>query len=140
MRPRVSRLSRLSGRWTASDTLDDLTVAKLLPRIGCLKTAPGCRTRLGLMDNDRAQRRARQARPYEYDTGMERPADFRSKLRRNREERRRLLTRGERIFGWTFAFLPAVGAVVAVLLLLGGSAPRAIGIGLLILALLVAAT
>jgi hypothetical protein len=71
---------------------------------------------------------------------MERPADFRSKLRRNREERRRLLTRGERIFGWTFAFLPAVGAVVAVLLLLGGSAPRAIGIGLLILALLVAAT
>jgi hypothetical protein len=64
-------------------------------------------------------------------------SDLRSNLARQREERRRLLTRGERIFGWSFSVLPPLVVLGAVLLLLAGTGPvRDVGIGLLVLALL----
>jgi hypothetical protein len=57
-------------------------------------------------------------------------------LRRGREERRRLLTRKERIFAWVLAFLPSLLGLLGAVLLIGGTgAAQAIGIALLALAL-----
>lgn len=58
--------------------------------------------------------------------------------RRLREVRRKRLTRGERILGWSLALGPSALAVVAVALLLFGHA-RTVGIALLIVALVVMA-
>ena len=65
-------------------------------------------------------------------------ANMREKMRRNREARRRVLTRGERIFGWSFSMLPPVLVFFAVVLLIDGG-PRFAGIALLILGLLMLA-
>ena len=59
-------------------------------------------------------------------------------LRRLREVRRKRLTRGERILGWTLALGPGVLVVVAVALLLLDHA-RTVGIGLLVVALVLMA-
>lgn len=59
-------------------------------------------------------------------------------MRRLREVRRRRLTRGERILGWTLALGPSVLVIVAVALLLFDYA-RAVGVALLIVALVVMA-
>ncbi len=59
-------------------------------------------------------------------------------MRRLREARRKRLTRGERILGWTLALGPGVLVVIAVALLLFDHA-RAVGIALLIVALIVMA-
>jgi ABC-type transport system involved in cytochrome bd biosynthesis fused ATPase/permease subunit len=64
-------------------------------------------------------------------------SNLRRNLARQREERRRLLTRGERVFGWSFSVLPPLVVVGAVLLLLTATgAARDVGIGLLLVALL----
>lgn len=62
-------------------------------------------------------------------------------MRRNREARRELLTRGERAVGWLLAFLPTILLVGAIALLISGhgAAAHALGIALLILTLVVAA-
>jgi hypothetical protein len=62
-------------------------------------------------------------------------------LRRGREERRRLLTRGERVVAWSAVLLPAVVVLVAVLVLAGGAggAVRVVCVGLLIVGLVVMA-
>jgi hypothetical protein len=72
-----------------------------------------------------------------YDTRVD-LGDFGSTLRRNREERRRLLKRNERFVGWTLALAPSILVVVGVLVLLNGSS-RALGIGLLLVGLVVIA-
>jgi len=60
-------------------------------------------------------------------------------LRQDREERRRLLTRGERMFAWSLALLPSVLVPLGVALLVWtAGAGHAIGIALLIVSLLVA--
>ncbi|MGA2452856.1 MAG: hypothetical protein ABSG93_05000 [Solirubrobacteraceae bacterium] len=59
-------------------------------------------------------------------------------MRRLREVRRKRLTRGDRILGWTLALGPGVLVVIAVALLLFDHA-RAVGIALLIVALVVMA-
>jgi hypothetical protein len=59
-------------------------------------------------------------------------------MRRLREIRRKRLTRGERTLGWTLALGPGVLVVIAVALLLFDQA-RAVGIALLIVALVVIA-
>jgi drug/metabolite transporter (DMT)-like permease len=64
--------------------------------------------------------------------------EFRSNLRRNREVRRRLLTRRERVLAWALAFLPSVFVVGGIVLLSSGGG-HAVGIVLLVLALLVMA-
>jgi hypothetical protein len=64
-------------------------------------------------------------------------SNLRSSLARQREERRRLLTRGERVFGWGFSVLPPIVVLGAVLLLLTATGTaRDVGIGLLLVALL----
>lgn len=64
-------------------------------------------------------------------------SDIRSGLRRSREERRRLLTRGERVFAWSYTLLASLLAPVGVVLLIVGSgAAQGVGIALLILGLL----
>jgi hypothetical protein len=65
-------------------------------------------------------------------------ADLRETMRRNREARRKVLTRGERIFGWSFSALPAIFVFIAVVLLASGGT-RPVGIALLILGLLMLA-
>jgi hypothetical protein len=60
--------------------------------------------------------------------------NFRSNVRRLRERRRERLTRGERILGWSLALGPGVLVILAVVLLLSDEA-RALGIALLIVAL-----
>lgn len=68
---------------------------------------------------------------------MTRAGDMRSGLRRGREERRRLLTPGERLFGWSYALLTSLLAPIGVVLLLvGGGAAHDVGIVLLVVALL----
>jgi hypothetical protein len=63
--------------------------------------------------------------------------EIRSNLRRGREERRKLLTRPERVVAWAFAFLPGLLVLVGVVLLVGGDGGmRVVGIVLLVLALL----
>jgi hypothetical protein len=65
---------------------------------------------------------------------------MRQNMRRHREERRTLLTRGERIVGWSLTFSPSVFFLGGIALLLwGGGGTRTLGITLLILALLVMA-
>jgi hypothetical protein len=65
------------------------------------------------------------------------PSDVRSGLRRGREERRRLLTRGERVFAWSYTLLVSLLAPVGVVLLIAGSgAAHGVGIALLVLGLL----
>jgi hypothetical protein len=65
---------------------------------------------------------------------------FRAAMRRGREERRKLLTRGERVFAWTMIVVSAVAAPAGVIILLsGGPGSRPIGIMLLVLALVVMA-
>lgn len=61
--------------------------------------------------------------------------DIRSGLRQGREERRRLLTRGERVFAWSYTMLVSLLAPAGVVLLDNGAA-RGVGIALLVLALL----
>src|SRR5438046_4767333 len=62
-------------------------------------------------------------------------------MRRNREARRELQTRGERTVGWLLAFLPTILVVGGIALLISGqgAAEHGLGIALLIVALLVAA-
>jgi hypothetical protein len=60
--------------------------------------------------------------------------NFPSNVRRLRERRRKRLTRGERILGWSLALGPGVLVILAVALLLSDDA-RALGIALLIVAL-----
>jgi hypothetical protein len=60
-----------------------------------------------------------------------------SNMRRHREERRRLLTRGERIVAGAFILGPSLFTVAGIVLLLSvHGAAHAIGIALLILGLL----
>jgi len=61
--------------------------------------------------------------------------EVRSVMRRNREARRRLLTRGERIIGWGFAFLPQMLVFIGVVVLANG-AGKGLGIVLLVVGLL----
>jgi hypothetical protein len=62
--------------------------------------------------------------------------DVRSALKRRREERRRLLTRGERALAWSLAFAPSLLAVGGVALLVRGrGAGHGAGIVLLVVAL-----
>jgi Zn-dependent protease with chaperone function len=64
-------------------------------------------------------------------------SDIRSGLRRGREERRRLLTRGEHVFAWSYTLLASLLAPVGVVLLIVGSgAGHDVGIALLVLGLL----
>ena len=74
----------------------------------------------------------------EYAPRMGRFAYLRGNMRRNRVERRKLLTRGERIVGWTPAASPSLLALGGLELLVFGGA-HTVGIGLLVLALLVMA-
>jgi hypothetical protein len=64
-------------------------------------------------------------------------SDIRRGLRRGREERRRLLSRGERVFAWSYTLLVSLLAPVGVVLLIMGSgAAHGVGIALLVLGLL----
>ncbi|HEY4917368.1 MAG TPA: hypothetical protein VIH92_10685 [Solirubrobacteraceae bacterium] len=60
--------------------------------------------------------------------------NFPSNVRRLRERRRKRLTRGERILGWSLALGPGVLVILAVAMLLFDDA-RTLGIALLIVAL-----
>ena len=63
--------------------------------------------------------------------------DIRSGLKRGREERRRLLTTGERVFACSYTVLTSLLIPVGVVLLLSGSgATHGIGIALLAIGLL----
>jgi hypothetical protein len=70
-----------------------------------------------------------------YDGTVSRLNEVRGVMRRNREDRRRLLTRGERIVGWSFAFLPPLLVFVGVVVLANG-AGKGLGIALLVVGLL----
>jgi hypothetical protein len=64
-------------------------------------------------------------------------SDIRSTLKRGREERRRVLTTGERVFAWSYTVLSSLLIPVGVVLLLAGSgATHGIGIALLVIGLL----
>jgi hypothetical protein len=66
--------------------------------------------------------------------------DVRSALKRRREERRRLLTGGERAFAWSLAFAPSLLVLGGIALLVRGKgAGHGVGIALLIVALLLMA-
>jgi hypothetical protein len=66
--------------------------------------------------------------------------DVRSALKRRREERRRLLTRGERAFAWSLAVVPSLLVLGGIALLVWGKdAGHGVGIALLIVALLLMA-
>jgi hypothetical protein len=59
-----------------------------------------------------------------------------SGLRRGREERRRLLTRGERVFAWGYTLLASLLVPVGVVLLIVGSgAAHSVGVALLVVGL-----
>jgi Zn-dependent protease with chaperone function len=65
---------------------------------------------------------------------------MRSALKRGREERRRLLTRGERAFAWSLAVTPSLLVLGGITLLMWGrGAEHGVGIALLIVALLLMA-
>ena len=71
-----------------------------------------------------------------YDGRVMRLSEIRSGLRRGREERRRLLTRGERVFARSYTFLVSLLAPFGVVLLIWGSgAAHDVGIALLVVAL-----
>jgi len=64
-------------------------------------------------------------------------SDIRNTLKRGREERRRVLTTGERVFAWSYTVLSSLLIPVGVVLLLAGSgATHGIGIALLVIGLL----
>jgi hypothetical protein len=64
-------------------------------------------------------------------------SDVRSGLRRGREGRRRLLTRGERAFACSYTLLASLLAPIGVVLLIMGSGTaHGVGIALLVLGLL----
>jgi hypothetical protein len=64
-------------------------------------------------------------------------SDIRSGLKRGREERRRVLTRGERVFAWSYTVLSSLLIPAGVVLLLAGSgATHGVGIALLVIGLL----
>ena len=66
--------------------------------------------------------------------------DVRGALKQRREERRRLLTRGERVFAWSFAFAPSLLVLGGIALLVWSKgAGHGVGIALLIAALLLMA-
>lgn len=66
--------------------------------------------------------------------------DIRSGLKRGREERRRLLTTGERVFACSYTVLTSLLIPVGVVLLLSGNgATHGIGIALLVIGLLTTA-
>jgi cation transport ATPase len=60
-------------------------------------------------------------------------------MRRHHEERRRLLTRGERVFVWAYMLLSAVTLAGIPLVVFGRHGVRTAGIALLIVALLLMA-
>ncbi len=61
-------------------------------------------------------------------------------MKRRREERRRLLTRGERAFAWSLTFAPSLLVLGGISLLVWGKgAGHGVGIALLIVALLLMA-
>lgn len=63
--------------------------------------------------------------------------NIRSGLSRGREECRRVLTRGERVFAWSYTVLASLLAPVGVVLLIMGSgAAHGVGIALLVVGLL----
>ena len=63
--------------------------------------------------------------------------DIRSGLKRGREERRRVLTTGERVFAWSYTVLTSLLIPAGVVLLLSGSGvTHGIGIALLVIGLL----
>jgi hypothetical protein len=63
--------------------------------------------------------------------------DVRSALKQRREERRRLLTKGERAIAWSLAFAPSLLVLGGIALLVWGKgAGHGVGIALLIVALL----
>jgi Zn-dependent protease with chaperone function len=63
--------------------------------------------------------------------------DIRNGLKRGREERRRVLTTGERVFAWSYTVLSSLLIPAGVVLLLTGSgATHGIGIVLLAIGLL----
>jgi hypothetical protein len=63
--------------------------------------------------------------------------DVRSGLKRGQEERRRVLTTGERVFAWSYTVLSSLLIPVGVVLLLAGNgATHGIGIALLAIGLL----
>lgn len=64
--------------------------------------------------------------------------DARSALKRGREQRRRLLTRGERAFAWSLSVASSLLVLGGIALLVWG-AGRGVGVALLIVALLVVA-
>jgi hypothetical protein len=64
--------------------------------------------------------------------------NFPRNWRRLRERERRVLTRGERIFAWSFSLLPAPLVFVAVILMLHGVS-KAIGIPMILVALVMMA-
>jgi hypothetical protein len=64
-------------------------------------------------------------------------ADIRSGLKRGREERRRLLAKGERVFAWSYTVLTSLLVPAGVVLLLSSSsATHGVGIALLVVGLL----
>jgi hypothetical protein len=66
--------------------------------------------------------------------------DMKSALKRRREQRWRLLTRGERAFAWSLAVAPSLLVLGGIALLVWcKGAGRGVGIALLIVALLVVA-
>jgi hypothetical protein len=67
--------------------------------------------------------------------GVGRLSEVKGVMRRNREARRRVLTRGERLIGWSFAFLPPLLLFVGVVVLANG-AEKGLGIALLVVGLL----
>jgi hypothetical protein len=63
--------------------------------------------------------------------------DIRSGLKLGREERRRVLTTGERVFAWSYTVLSSLLIPLGVVLLLAGSgAIHGVGIALLVIGLL----
>ncbi len=65
--------------------------------------------------------------------------DVRSALKQRREERRRLLTKGERAFAWSFVVAPSLLVLGGIALLVGKAPGHGVGIALLIVALLLMA-
>ena len=71
---------------------------------------------------------------------MMRIGDVKNARKRGREERRRLLTRGERFVAWSLAVAPSLLVVGGVALLVwGNGSGHGVGIALLIVALLLMA-